>query len=219
MYSPYNLEPIVVKYGDNITIKHKDTSVYLHSHPHLYPLRYDDGRISSNGQQVTGYAHQDYNSIWQITSDDVENPRLGEQVRDKDVIRLLHVGTSSWLLAHDVASPTMSTNEEVTTYSTEEDGSRFNETTFQIMMESGGDKFRTVASTFKLLHMDTQVVIWTHSQKLPAWGFEQQEVNGNKNILQKSNLWVSDKIEGKNGKVISQAWNFSLGLSTIQNLV
>jgi dolichyl-phosphate-mannose-protein mannosyltransferase len=188
-----------VKYGDNITIRHKDTSVYLHSHAHNYPLRYDDGRISSAGQQVTGYSHEDPNNLWQIYSDNVENTKIGNQVKDKDVIRLLHVATSSWLLAHDVASPTMTTNEEITTYSTNEDGSRFNETTFQIILESGGDKLRTMASNFKLLHQSTKVAIWTHSQKLPDWGFEQQEVNGNKNLVQKSNLWLSDNIEGKNG--------------------
>ncbi|KAF9279315.1 hypothetical protein BGZ68_007996, partial [Mortierella alpina] len=195
---------IFIKYGDNITVRHKDTSVYLHSHPHQYPLRYDDGRISSAGQQVTGYSHVDPNNIWQIATDDVNNPKIGEQVKDKDVIRLLHVATSSWLLAHDVASPTMSTNEEITTYSTQEDGSRINETTFQIVLESGGDKLRTMASNFKLLHQDTKVAVWTHSQKLPAWGFEQQEVNGNKNLLQKSNLWWSDSIEGKNATEIEE---------------
>ncbi|KAF9403182.1 hypothetical protein BGX21_006548 [Mortierella sp. AD011] len=188
---------LYIKYGDNITIRHKDTSVYLHSHPHNYPLRYDDGRISSAGQQVTGYEHADPNNVWHIASDDPNNPKTGQQVMHKDVIRLLHVATSSWLLTHDVASPTMSTNEEITTYSTDEDGSRFNETTFQIQLESGGEKLRTMASTFKLIHMDTKVAVWTHPEKLPDWGFEQQEVNGNKNILQKSVLWWSDNIEGK----------------------
>ncbi|KAG0302014.1 hypothetical protein BGZ98_007863 [Dissophora globulifera] len=195
---------LYIKYGDNITIRHKDTSVYLHSHPHNYPRRYEDARISSAGQQVTGYAHADPNNIWHITSDDPSNPKTGEQVMNKDVIRLLHVATSSWLLAHDVASPTMSTNEEITTYSTEEDGSRLNETTFQIMLDSGGDKFRTMASAFKLIHVDTKVAVWTHSQKLPEWGFEQQEVNGNKNILQKTTLWWSDSVEGKDAEEIEQ---------------
>ncbi|KAG0287534.1 hypothetical protein BGZ96_008542 [Linnemannia gamsii] len=195
---------IFVKYGDNITIRHKDTSVYLHSHEHNYPLRYDDGRISSAGQQVTGYSHEDPNNLWQIYSDNVENTKIGKQVKDKDVIRLLHVATSSWLLAHDVASPTMTTNEEITTYSINEDGSRFNETTFQIILESGGDKLRTMASNFKLLHQSTKVAIWTHAHKLPDWGFEQQEINGNKNLVQKSNLWLSDNIEGKNASEIDQ---------------
>ena len=151
---------------------------------------------------MTGYSHEDPNNLWQIYSDSVENAKIGKQVKDKDVIRLLHVATSSWLLAHDVASPTMTTNEEITTYSTNEDGSRFNETTFQIILESGGDKLRTMASNFKLLHQSTKVAIWTHPQKLPDWGFEQQEINGNKNLVQKSNLWLSDTIEGKNGTFI-----------------
>ncbi|KAG0210827.1 hypothetical protein BGX31_001807, partial [Mortierella sp. GBA43] len=198
------VDGVYVKYGDNITIRHRDTAVYLHSHAHNYPRRYDDGRISSAGQQVTGYTHSDRNNVWQITSNDPDNPKTGKQVKDKDVIRLLHIATSSWLLAHDVASPTMSTNEEITTYSSEEDGSRFNETMFQIVIDSGGEKLRTMASSFKLIHMDTKVAVWTHSQKLPDWAFEQQEVNGNKNIVQKSNLWWSDTVEGKDAEEIEQ---------------
>ncbi|KAF9977574.1 Protein O-mannosyl-transferase 1 [Actinomortierella ambigua] len=186
---------IHIKYGDKITIRHKDTSVFLHSHLHNYPLRYDDGRVSSAGQQVTGYSHEDPNNVWQIFSDNVDNPRTGQQVMDRDVVRLLHVETSSWLLAHDVASPTMSTNEEITTYSTQADGSRHKETTFQIQLESGGNKLRTKASKFKLLHMDTKVAIWTHDQKLPEWAFGQQEVNGNKNLADSTNLWTADSSE------------------------
>jgi len=38
-----------LKYYDTVTLKHKDTKVFLHSHPEQYPLRYDDGRVSSQG--------------------------------------------------------------------------------------------------------------------------------------------------------------------------
>jgi dolichyl-phosphate-mannose--protein O-mannosyl transferase len=38
-----------LKYYDTVTLRHKDTKVLLHSHPERYPLRYDDGRISSQG--------------------------------------------------------------------------------------------------------------------------------------------------------------------------
>jgi len=38
-----------LRYYDIITLRHKDTKVFLHSHPERYPLRYDDGRISSQG--------------------------------------------------------------------------------------------------------------------------------------------------------------------------
>lgn len=40
---------IDLRYYDIVTIKHKDTKVFLHSHPERYPLKYDDGRISSQG--------------------------------------------------------------------------------------------------------------------------------------------------------------------------
>lgn len=38
-----------VNYYDKITIIHKETNAYLHSHEATYPLRYEDGRISSQG--------------------------------------------------------------------------------------------------------------------------------------------------------------------------
>ncbi|KAF2739142.1 PMT-domain-containing protein [Polyplosphaeria fusca] len=60
------LQSVGIEYFDSITIKHKETKVYLHSHPDKYPLRYDDGRISSQGQQVTGYPHNDTNNHWQL---------------------------------------------------------------------------------------------------------------------------------------------------------
>ena len=38
-----------IRYYDIVTIRHKDTKVFLHSHVERYPLSYDDGRISSQG--------------------------------------------------------------------------------------------------------------------------------------------------------------------------
>ena len=46
-----------LRYFDSITLKHKDTKVFLHSHPERYPLRYDDGRISSQGGVYCNYPH------------------------------------------------------------------------------------------------------------------------------------------------------------------
>ncbi|KAF2085574.1 glycosyltransferase family 39 protein [Saccharata proteae CBS 121410] len=60
------LQSVGIDFGDALTIRHKETKVFLHSHPDKYPLRYDDGRISSQGQQVTGYPHEDANNQWQI---------------------------------------------------------------------------------------------------------------------------------------------------------
>ena len=46
-----------LRYFDTISIRHKDTRVFLHSHPDRYPLKYDDGRISSQGMRYTCVPH------------------------------------------------------------------------------------------------------------------------------------------------------------------
>ncbi|RUS30488.1 glycosyltransferase family 39 protein [Jimgerdemannia flammicorona] len=202
-----------IRYGDNITVMHKETKVYLHSHIDKYPLRYEDGRISSQGQQVTGYPHKDLNNFWRVKpADDDENIDLDNPsriVRHGEIIRLEHILTRSHLLTHDVASPLMPTNQEITTISVDDDGRR-NETLFQLLIEGTDDHgtaWKTTSSYFKLIHMDTKVAVWTHSKALPEWAFKQQEVNGNKNSGEKSNIWFSDEIQGMNGGFQPQLLN------------
>ncbi|CAG8499641.1 7149_t:CDS:10 [Paraglomus occultum] len=192
-----------IRFGDTISLKHKDTSVFLHSHPQKYPLRYDDGRISSQGQQVTGYPHRDSNNHWIVKPatpflDSADRP-LNDTIKHGDHIRLEHVNTHSHLLTHDVASPLMPTNQEFTTISVEDD-SRYNETVFQVLIEKGESNtvWKSKASYTRLLHYSTKVALWTHKEALPQWAFKQQEVNGNKNNVEKSNLWYVDEIVGKN---------------------
>jgi len=36
--------------------------------------------------------------------------------------------------------------------------------------------------------------MWTHTKPLPDWAFKQQEINGNKNLGQSSNIWFVDAI-------------------------
>ncbi|EEP76668.1 dolichyl-phosphate-mannose--protein mannosyltransferase 4 [Uncinocarpus reesii 1704] len=188
-----------VQYYDFITIRHRQTKTYLHSHPEKYPLRYEDGRVSSQGQQVTGYPYNDTNNQWQIlpSVSFPENDRLNHSVKNGDTIQLRHVGTDTILLTHDVASPFYPTNQEFTTVSHElADGKRHNDTLFQIKIEHGKAKeeFRTMASLFKLIHVPTKVAMWTHTTPLPEWGFKQAEINGNKNAQESSNIWYAEDI-------------------------
>lgn len=192
-------QSVGVQYYDTLTIRHKDTKVLLHSHWERYPLRYDDGRISSQGQQVTGYPYNDTNIQWQILPTVPVSTDEGQSVKHGDIVQLRHLGTDSMLLTHDVASPYYPTNQEFTTVpldvaSTE----RYNDTLFEIMIEHGKPEqpFRTLSSHFKLVHVPTRVCMWTHTTPLPDWGFKQSEINGNKNLLQASNLWFAETIEG-----------------------
>lgn len=96
-----------------------------------------------------------------------------------------------------MASPWFPTNQEFTTIDIEKsEGERHNDTLFEIKLESGkkNQHFRTMAGLFKLVHNPSKVAMWTHTKPLPDWGYKQQEINGNKNVAQSSNLWVVEDI-------------------------
>ncbi|EPS40950.1 hypothetical protein H072_5102 [Dactylellina haptotyla CBS 200.50] len=191
------LSSVNINYYDTITLRHKDTKAYLHSHVAKYPLRYDDGRISSQGQQVTGYPHNDTNNQWIILpAANLAEKKTGLGVKNGDVVRLHHVITDTILLSHDVASPYYPTNQEFTTVDQETALNRINDTLFEIKIEGarGGADFKTMAGQFKLIHFPSKVAMWTHTKPLPEWGFKQQEINGNKNVQQTSNLWFVEDI-------------------------
>ncbi|KAI0084456.1 glycosyltransferase family 39 protein [Irpex rosettiformis] len=197
------LNSLEIRYYDTITIKHKDTKVFLHSHPERYPLKYDDGRISSQGQQVTGYGHDDINNHWQvIPTKSLPETGRGRIVRNDDVVQLLHVSTQSLLMTHDVASPTMPTNEEFTTWP-KDDHSRHNDTLFHLRIADShaGASWKTKSGLFKLIHVPTKVAMWTFPGQLPDWAFNQQEVNGKKETADKSTIWyVDDVIDNADGE-------------------
>ncbi|QLG75093.1 hypothetical protein HG535_0H04200 [Zygotorulaspora mrakii] len=196
--SPLAKDSKQVNFNDIITINHKDTNVFLHSHLAHYPQRYEDGRISSQGQQVTGYSAEDPNNEWEIIPTvDFPSPK-GNPVHLNEPFRLRHVLTNTYLLTHDVASPLYPTNEEVTTVSEEglnDDNYKQTIFTFQSLKKDSKAVVKTKGVFFRLFHVDTAVALWTHNDEfLPEWGFQQQEVNGNKKIVDSANNWVVDSI-------------------------
>ncbi|KAF3764921.1 family 39 glycosyltransferase [Cryphonectria parasitica EP155] len=187
---------VTIDFYDSISIRHKETKTYLHSHEDRYPLRYDDGRVSSQGQQVTGYPYNDTNNYWQIIPAD-DDQKLGRHIKHQDLVRLRHVVTDTILLSHDVASPYYPTNQEFTTVPLEEAyGPRYQDTLFEVRIESGkkGQEFKSISSHFKLIHNPSKVAMWTHTTPLPDWAYKQQEINGNKQIAPSSNVWYVEDI-------------------------
>jgi dolichyl-phosphate-mannose-protein mannosyltransferase len=125
-----------------------------------------------------------------------ESEKVEETVKNGDVIRLLHVNTQGHLLTHDVASPLMATNQEFTTFPAHDD-SRYNDTLFKVEIDGAkpGLPWKSKSGYFKLMHVPTRVALWTHADNpLPEWAFNQQEVNGNKNLHDRTNIWVVDEI-------------------------
>ncbi|KAK0754017.1 glycosyltransferase family 39 protein [Schizothecium vesticola] len=187
---------VTVNYYDSITLRHKETKTYLHSHADRYPLRYDDGRVSSQGQQVTGYPFNDTNNYWQILPV-VDDQKMGHAVKNNELVRLRHLVTDTILLSHDVASPYYPTNQEFTTCSiTDAYGDRAADTLFEIRIENGkpGQEFKSISSHFKLIHNPSKVAMWTHTTPLPEWGHKQQEINGNKQLAPSSNVWFVEDL-------------------------
>ncbi|GAA5849445.1 hypothetical protein JCM8547_000453 [Rhodosporidiobolus lusitaniae] len=192
-----------IRYYDTITLQHKNTKAFLHSHLDRYPLKYDDGRISSAGQQVTGYPFNDTNNHWIVEpTKEIPATGRGRVVRHHDVITLRHIVTNTTLLTHDVACPTLATNTEFTTWdgkceSEQECRTKEMDTHFKINIDDAheGQQWMSKSSHFQLVHVPTQVAMWTHTDPvLPEWGHKQQEINGNKNLRDRSTYWVVDEI-------------------------
>ncbi|CCD27190.1 dolichyl-phosphate-mannose-protein mannosyltransferase NDAI_0J02980 [Naumovozyma dairenensis CBS 421] len=197
--SPLSIGSKQVNFYDIITIKHTDTNAFLHSHLAYYPLRYEDGRVSSEGQQITGYMHEDINNEWEVLPVKELPSTKGQPVLLNDKIRLRHVSSNTFLLAHDVASPLYPTNEEITTVSEEDaNGPAYKETIFAfqpLKKTDEGYEIRTKNTQFRIFHVETAVALWTHNDELlPEWGFEQQEVNGSKDVVNPENHWAIEAI-------------------------
>jgi dolichyl-phosphate-mannose-protein mannosyltransferase len=148
---------------------------------------------------LTGYPHNDTNNLWQIIPSKQIPVEAGHHVKAGDLVQLRHVVTDTWLLSHDVASPYFPTNQEFSTVTTEEaKGERFNDTLFEIRVDGAKSDavFKTMSSQFRLIHNPSKVAMWTHTKPLPEWAFKQAEINGNKNVLQPSNIWYVEDIAG-----------------------
>lgn len=183
--------PADVAFGSRLTIRHANTQGgNLHSHPDLYPT-------GSKQQQITLYPHKDENNIWILENQTQPlgadgNPIPGPLAWDNNVthvqngalIRLFHPSTHRRLHSHNHPAPVSDQDwqKEASAYGFEGfEGD--NNDVFQIKFikdQCYGDvakkRLRTLDTKFKLVHVVTGCSLFSHKVKLPAWGFEQQEV-------------------------------------------
>jgi dolichyl-phosphate-mannose-protein mannosyltransferase len=181
-------------FGQTVRFKSKVEDVFLYSHNQFYPLHHDDGKVSSQGQQVTGYGADNEFSEWTIMPVPEQPIKPGEKrpLRQGSVFRLYHKATNKFLLTHDVASPLTMTNQEVTCM---EDGKRVNETLFTLDLKQGqAEKIMTKASVFRIVHNITKVAITNQQENLPKWMPGHREINGDKRGIKDSSKWVISDI-------------------------
>ncbi|OMJ22116.1 Dolichyl-phosphate-mannose-protein mannosyltransferase 4 [Smittium culicis] len=223
------INTIPIYYGDAISFKHVGTDVYINGRLERFPRKYKDKRISSNGHQVTGISALGNSSYWTIapvelpdeymklfneTGQVVDSSALNGislshlQVRNHDLVRLIHYDTKKAMRTHDVASPFTPTNMEFTMIDYN-NTSEYEDTLFYLDIDQPlekkhgpdgellEDEHRTTSKRIRIISKPHGVAALTHGKKLPDWGFGDQEINGSKNPKVTGTLWTIDSVLGK----------------------
>lgn len=202
--------PADVMMGSRVSIRHHNThGGYLHSHNHMYPT-------GSKQQQITLYPHKDGNNLWllenQTQPEGLDGPIAGTNAWDAGepapiingaIIRLYHTVTDRRLHSHDVRPPVSEAEwqNEVSAYGYagfEGDANDLFKVEIVKSLSDGAKakaQLRTIETKFRLVHIMTGCVLFSHKVKLPDWGFEQQEVTCAKQGSLPNSIWYIEQNE------------------------
>ena len=202
--------PVDVAFGSRVSLRHHKTQGgYLHSHNHMYPT-------GSKQQQITLYPHKDENNLWvvenQTQPEGLDGPIAGPAawdtfdpafVQDGSVIRLYHITTDRRLHSHDVRPPVTEAEwqNEVSAYGYEGFEGDANDLFKVEIIKSMSDgaeaksRVRTIQTKFKLVHIMSGCVLFSHKVKLPDWAYEQQEVTCAKQGTLPNSVWYIEQNE------------------------
>jgi len=188
-------QPGVIAHGSQVTLRHTHgKTCWLHSHEHVYPVRYSDGRGSSHQQQVSCYTYKDVNNWWIIKRPNKEDLAVQEpidRIKHGDVIQVVHGMTHRALNSHDVASPQSPHSQEVSCY-IDYNISMASENLWKVDIinrDTAGEIWHTVNSQVRLVHVNTTAALKYSGKTYPDWGFMQYEVVSDRNIKQADSVW------------------------------
>ncbi|KAK4125133.1 glycosyltransferase family 39 protein [Parathielavia appendiculata] len=218
--------PADVLMGSRVTIRHVNTQGgYLHSHPLMYPT-------GSKQQQVTLYPHKDDNNLWLLENQTQPLDMHGEPINGTNawynlpelpyiengaVIRLYHLPTHRRLHSHDVRPPVTEADwqNEVSAYGYEGfDGDANDFFRVEIVKKKSKagvaqERLRTIDTKFRLVHVMTGCVLFSHKVKLPEWASEQQEVTCARGGTLPNSLWYIESNDhpklGPNAETVNYA--------------
>ncbi|QSZ30854.1 hypothetical protein DSL72_000412 [Monilinia vaccinii-corymbosi] len=201
-----------VALGSRVSIRHYNTQGgYLHSHNLMYPT-------GSMQQQITLYPHKDENNAWLVENQtqplDINGAPINgtlawdaltppKYIADGDIIKLYHQSTHRRLHSHDVRPPVTEADwqNEVSAYGYEGfEGDANDLFRVQIIKKmSDGEiaktRVRTIQTKFKLVHVMTGCVLFSHKVKLPSWASEQQEVTCARGATLPNSVWYIEQNE------------------------
>jgi dolichyl-phosphate-mannose-protein mannosyltransferase len=192
--------------GSRVSIRHVNTQGgYLHSHPLMYPT-------GSKQQQITLYPHKDDNNVWLLENQTQPLDINGEPINGTNawynlpdipyikngaVLRIYHSATHRRLHSHDVRAPVTEADwqNEVSAYGYEGfDGDANDFFRVEIVKKKSKsgvaqERVRTIDTKFRLVHVMTGCVLFSHKVKLPDWASEQQEVTCARGGTLPNSLW------------------------------
>ncbi|XP_013793858.1 protein O-mannosyl-transferase 1-like [Limulus polyphemus] len=188
-------QPLEISHGSQITLRHTHgRACWLHSHPHVYPLRYPDKRGSSHQQQVTCYSFKDVNNWWIVKrpkKNDLVVSEPVDKIRHGDIIQLVHGMTSRALNSHDVAAPMSPQHQEVSCY-IDYNISFPAQNLWKVEIvnkDTEGAVWHTIHSHVRLIHVNSTQALKFSGKQLPEWGFNQHEVVTDRVIKQDDTVW------------------------------
>ncbi|KAJ5885001.1 Dolichyl-phosphate-mannose--protein mannosyltransferase 1 [Penicillium taxi] len=227
--------PADVAFGSRVSIRHHNTQGgYLHSHPHMYPT-------GSKQQQITLYPHKDENNVFLLENQtqplgplgEIEGPSAWDNLKFTDnfiedgaVIKLYHELTHRRIHSHDERPPVTEADWqfEVSAYGYEGFGGDANDF-FKVeivkSLSEGAEaksRLRTIQTKFRLVHIMTGCVLFSHKVKLPEWGYEQQEVTCAKGGTLPNSVWYiesnvhpmmpadAEKVNYRNPGLLGKFW-------------
>ncbi|KAI7856270.1 Dolichyl-phosphate-mannose-protein mannosyltransferase-domain-containing protein [Circinella umbellata] len=191
--------PIDIAYGSKVYIRHMATrGGYLHSHPHNYPS-------GSKQQQVTLYPHRDNNNWFKIYKKETEEVTGIEYVKHGDVVRIVHPESNKRLHSHNHRPPVtdLEYHNEVSAYGfpgfdgDANDYWRVEIVDYDKHDPESKDRLRTLHSKFRLVHVLRNCALFSHSVKLPEWGWGQQEVTCINNGKLPKTMWYIESTENE----------------------
>lgn len=200
-------QPGVIAHGSQVTLRHTHgKTCWLHSHEHVYPVRYSDGRGSSHQQQVSCYTFKDVNNWWIIKRPNREDLAVQEpidRIKHGDVIQIVHGLTHRALNSHDVAAPVSPHSQEVSCY-IDYNISMSAQNLWKVDIinrDTAGEVWHTINSQVRLVHVNTTAALKFSGKQYPDWGFVQHEVVTDRNINQADTVWnVEEHRYTKNDK-------------------
>lgn len=188
-------QPLEIVHGSQVTLRHTHgRSCWLHSHEHLYPIKYPDSRGSSHQQQVTCYSFKDVNNWWIVKRphlDELVVTEPHDRIKDGDLVQLVHGISGRTLNSHDVASAMSPYSQEVSCY-VDHNISMPAQDVWQVRLSNPQDTsghWHTINSQLQLIHLNSSLALRFSGRQLPDWGFHQHEIVADKDLKNADTLW------------------------------